>query len=251
MDVALFVPCYIDQLYPGVGQATAAVLRRAGCTVHFDARQTCCGQPMANSGCGRDAAVLARRHLDIFAGMTTVCPSGSCTSMVKNHYAHLPMTIDAADKQTQADTHELSHFLVNILGVTDLGATFPHTVAVHQSCHGLRELNLGRMSERMDPERASPAETLLNQVQGITLHKPARRDECCGFGGTFAVTEPALSVRMGEDRLDDLGSQGAEYMVAGDMSCLMHLDGIRSRRKRGPKAIHLAEILASTVASKA
>jgi len=171
--------------------------------------------------------------------------------MVKNHYAHLPIDISAADKQTQADTHELSHFLVNILGVTDLGATFPHTVAVHQSCHGLRELNLGRMSERMDPERASPAETLLNQVQGITLHKPARRDECCGFGGTFAVTEPALSVRMGEDRLDDLGSQGAEYMVAGDMSCLMHLDGIRSRRKRGPKAIHLAEILASTVASKA
>ncbi len=244
-DVALFIPCYIDQLFPRVGQATVEVLRRAGCTVRFDARQTCCGQPMANSGCTADAAKLARRHLDIFAGATTVCPSGSCASMVRNHYAHLPITVSEDDRVTMRRTFELSEFLVDVLGVTDLGASFPHHVAIHQSCHGLRELGLGRMSERMDSDRPSPVERLLRGVKGITISKPKRPDECCGFGGTFAVQEPVLSVRMGEDRIADLEQTGAEFMVAGDMSCLMHLDGIRKRQAHGPKAIHVAEILAA------
>jgi L-lactate dehydrogenase complex protein LldE len=244
-EVSLFIPCYIDQLYPQVGQATVEVLRRVGVRVRFDDRQTCCGQPMANTGCTQDAAQLARRHLDIFRGSTSVCPSGSCTSMVRNHYAHLPLRMSDDDRRTAARTFELSEFLVDVLGVDDLGARFPHVVAMHQSCHGLRELGLGRMSERMDAPRPSPAERLLTKVRGLTLTKPSRPDECCGFGGTFSVAEPALSTRMGEDRVKDLAATGAEYMVAGDMSCLMHLDGVSKRQRLGPRAIHLAEILAA------
>jgi L-lactate dehydrogenase complex protein LldE len=246
VEINLFIPCYVDQLYPQVGQATVEVLRRVGCTVRYNPQQTCCGQPMANSGCVRDAAPLARRHLDIFKGGVTVCPSGSCTSMVRNHYAHLPLSLSSEDEKTCERTYELSEFLIDVLGVDDLGARFPHTVALHQSCHGARELGLGSMSERGGPKLASPAERLLGKVQGLTLRRPQRPDECCGFGGTFAVAEPMLSTRMGEDRVADLESTGAEFMVAGDMSCLMHLDGIRSRQRHGPKAIHLAEILAAT-----
>ena len=244
MDVHLFVPCYLDQVYPDVAIATVTVLRKAGCTVHYNPQQTCCGQPMANTGCATDAAVLARKHLDLFAGGVTVCPSGSCTSMVKHHYHDLGLTLSARDERTMADTFELSDFLVNVLKVDRIVASFPHKVALHQSCHGLRELGLGNMSERRDPPSTGPVEHLLRQVDGLELIIPERRDECCGFGGTFAVTEAALSARMGEDRCDQLAAGDAEYMTGNDMSCLMHLDGIRSRRGHGPKAIHLAEILA-------
>jgi L-lactate dehydrogenase complex protein LldE len=244
MDVHLFVPCYVDQVHPEVAMATVSVLRHAGCTVHFDARQTCCGQPMSNSGCREDAAGLARRHLDLFAGTTSVCPSGSCTSMVRHHFHDLGLRLDHQDEKTLENTFELAEFLVNVLGITDLGARFPHTVALHQSCHGLRELGLGTPSERREPEQLSPSQALLQQVEGLRLVIPERRDECCGFGGTFAVAEADLSARMGQDRCDQLAAGGAEYMTGNDMSCLMHLDGIRRRRNAGPKAIHLAEILA-------
>jgi L-lactate dehydrogenase complex protein LldE len=244
--VALFIPCYIDQLYPGVGLATATVLRKAGCTVHFDTRQTCCGQPMANSGCSADAARLARRHLDLFRGQTTVCPSGSCTAMVRHHYAHdLDLRLDDADRETMARTFELGEFLIGTLGIDEVGARFPHSVALHQSCHGLRELGMGSMSERGGQPEPGPVERLLRKVQGLDLRLPERRDECCGFGGTFAVAEDGLSARMGCDRVAQLAATGAEYMTGGDMSCLMHLDGIRARQG-GPKAIHYAEILASS-----
>jgi L-lactate dehydrogenase complex protein LldE len=243
-DVQLFVPCYIDQLYPDVAMATATVLRKAGCGVQFDARQTCCGQPMANTGCAADAAALARRHLDLFRGKTTVCPSGSCVSMVSHHYHDLGLSLSVEDEETMARTFDLATFLLEVLGVEDLGARFPHRVALHQSCHGLRELGQGSMSERGGPVVAGAAERLLRRVQGLELLMPERRDECCGFGGTFAVAEKALSARMGQDRCAQLGATGAEYMTGGDMSCLMHLDGVR-KRSGGPKAIHLAEILAS------
>ncbi|GDY14864.1 Fe-S oxidoreductase [Planctomycetota bacterium] len=246
--VHLFVPCYIDQLYPDVAMATATVLIKAGCTVEFDPRQTCCGQPMANSGCAGDAAKLARRHLDLFRGKVTVCPSGSCTSMVRNHYQHgLGLDLNDADRETMANTFELSEFLVDHLGIDDVGARFPHTVAVHQSCHGLRELGLGSMSERGGAVVPSQVERLLRKVRGLTLVLPERRDECCGFGGTFAVAEDGLSARMGQDRCAQLAATGAAYMTGGDMSCLMHLEGIRARlpaAQRGPQAIHFAEILA-------
>ncbi len=243
-DVHLFIPCYLDQVHPEVAMATVTVLRRAGCTVHYDDRQTCCGQPMSNTGCRDDAAKLARRHLDIFAGKTTICPSGSCTSMVRHHYHELGLRLSDGDEATMARTFELAEFLVDVLQVTDLKAKFPHRVALHQSCHGLRELGLGNMSERRDPPKLGAAEILLNKVEGLTLIMPERRDECCGFGGTFAVAEADLSARMGHDRCDQLSQQNAEYMTGNDQSCLMHLDGIRKRRGHGPRGIHLAEILA-------
>jgi L-lactate dehydrogenase complex protein LldE len=199
---------------------------------------------MANTGCRDDAAILARRHLDLFADKTAVCPSGSCTSQVRHHYHDLGLRLSERDEQTMRDTFELGEFLVNVLGVTDLQAKFPHRVALHQSCHGLRELGLGTMSERRDPPKPGPSEILLNKVEGLSLILPERRDECCGFGGTFAVAEADLSARMGHDRCNQLSQHDAEYMTGNDQSCLMHLDGIRKRRGFGPRAIHLAEILA-------
>jgi L-lactate dehydrogenase complex protein LldE len=240
--VHLFIPCYVDQLYPQVAEATAEVLRRAGCRVEFDERQTCCGQPMSNTGCAGDAAVLGRRHLDIFRGTTSVSPSASCVSQVRHHFHDLGLRLDAEDERTMAETFELSEFLVNRLGVTDFGARFPHRVGLHASCHGLRELGLGDMSERREGARLSPAEVLLRRVAGLELVSPTRRDECCGFGGTFAVAEAGLSARMGRDRCADFAGAGAAYLTATDMSCLMHLDGV-SRRAGGPRALHLAEIL--------
>lgn len=243
--VHLFVPCYVDQLYPQVAEATAEVLRRAGCTVEFDPRQTCCGQPMSNSGCAPEAAQLARRHLDIFRGTVSVSPSASCVSQVRHHFHDLGLKLDPADDATMAQTFELSEFLVKHLGVTDLGARYPKKVGLHASCHGLRELGLGQMSERRDSAGLSPAEILLARVQGLEIVRPSRTDECCGFGGTFAVAEAGLSVRMGRDRCNDFASAGAEVVTATDMSCLMHLDGVAAR-SGGPRAVHLAEILVAT-----
>lgn len=241
--VNLFVPCYIDQAHPRVGLAAAAVLRKAGCAVHFDPRQTCCGQPMANTGCARDAAALARRHLDVFRGGVTVCPSGSCVAMVRHHYRELGLALSAEDEATMANTFELGEYLVRHLGVEDVGARFPHRVALHQSCHGLRELRLGSSSERAGGA-PGPAEILLRRVAGLELVLPGRRDECCGFGGTFAIAEAAISVRMGEDRCAQLAATGAAWVTGTDVSCLMHLGGVAARRG-GPKPIHLAEILAA------
>lgn len=243
-DINLFVPCYIDQAHPRVGLAAATVLRRAGCTVRFDPRQTCCGQPMANTGCTRDAATLARRHLDVFRGGITVCPSGSCVSMVRHRYRELGLALSAEDEATMANTFELSEFLVGQLGIEAVGARFPHRVALHQSCHGLRELRLGPSSERAAGEGPGPAERLLRRVGGLELVFPERRDECCGFGGTFAISEAALSVRIGQDRCTQLAATGAQWVTGTDVSCLMHLGGVAARRG-GPQVIHLAEILAA------
>jgi L-lactate dehydrogenase complex protein LldE len=244
--VNLFVPCYIDQAYPQVGMAATTVLRRAGCEVRFDPRQTCCGQPMANSGCARDAARLARRHLDVFRGGVTVVPSGSCAAMVRLHYDGL-LPLDDEDRRTIARTYELGEFLVGQLGIEDVGARFPYRVALHHSCHGLRELRLGGSSEIAGGcDMPGAAERLLRRVAGLTLLLPQRRDECCGFGGTFAVAEAGLSVRMGEGRCDQLAAGDAEWMTGTDVSCLMHLGGVAARRPAGgPKPIHLAEILAA------
>ena len=244
MQVALFLPCYVDQVRPEVAMATVSVLRKAGCTVRFDARQTCCGQPMANAGCTTDAAALARRHLDVFRGTTSVSPSGSCVAMVRRHYGELGMTLDSDDQRTCARTFELAEFLVEVLGVTDLGASFAHRVAIQRSCHGLRELGQGRMSERMDPPRASALEQLLSHVRGLILVEHPRVDECCGFGGAFAVDHCHTSVSMGADRCQGFDAAGAEYVTGGDASCLLHLDGVRARRGLAMKTIHVAEILA-------
>jgi L-lactate dehydrogenase complex protein LldE len=243
MHVALFVPCYVDQFYPQVGLATAELLERHGCTVHFPVEQTCCGQPLANSGCWEEAAPLARRFVEIFKDFDyIVCPSGSCTAMVTHHYEELIAGFPGL-KQIEERTFELCQFLNDILRVQQLAVRFPHRVGLHNSCHGLRELRLGRSSERMEPD-FSHARRLLEMVDGLQLVDLTRPDECCGFGGTFAVAEEAVSCMMGDDRIHDHEQAGAEVMTAGDMSCLMHLDGLIRRQRKPLKVMHIAEILA-------
>jgi L-lactate dehydrogenase complex protein LldE len=246
VDVALFVPCYVDQLAPEVGLASATVLERLGCRVSFDARQTCCGQPFVTTGARAEAARLAREHDALFAGAAAVvCPSASCVATVRRRYAELVGAEAAASLASRC--FELGEFIALRLGASDVGARFPHRVALLESCHGLRELGLGWPSERLDAP-ASPygvTERLLRAVAGLELCAHARRDECCGFGGAFSVGFPELSARIGRDKLRALAESGAEYVTGTDASCLLHLEGLRRREGYGPRAIHLAEILAS------
>ncbi len=241
MTVALFVPCYVDQLYPGVAQATLEVLERQGCTVEVPLDQTCCGQPTANSGFERESEGTMRRFVEMFAPYeAVVAPSGSCVAHVRHHYDRLG---DAAEvRHVRERTFELCEFLTDVLGVTSLDARFPHRVGLHESCHGLRGLRLGRASElHLPPYRK--VRQLLAMVEGLDLVPLDRPDECCGFGGTFAVTEEALSVKMGRDRLRDHVGHGAEVITATDMSCLMHLGGLARRQALPVQIRHVAQIL--------
>jgi L-lactate dehydrogenase complex protein LldE len=249
MDVALFIPCYVDQLAPSVGIATAEVLERAGCRVDYDPDQTCCGQPFVTAGAWSEARRLARRHLDRFAGAdAVVCPSASCVATVRRRYAELGLAETPLAKQVCACTYELSEFLVRVLNQPDVGARFPHRVALLQSCHGLRELQLGHPSEGVgvpDPP-PGPTEAVLSAVRDLELVLPDPPDECCGFGGLFSVQFPEISTRIGRSRLRALAETGAAYVTATDWSCLLHLEGLRRRTGFGPRTIHLAEILAGS-----
>lgn len=243
MKIGLFIPCYVDQFYPQVGVATLEVLARHGVQAEYPPEQTCCGQPMANAGCASDAARLAERHVRLFSSYDyVVCPSGSCTSMVRNHYAELlPDREDV--RRVRERTRELCEFLVDVLKVESVGAAFPHRVGLHMGCHGLRELGLARPTERMQ-KPFSKVECLLRGVQGLELVSLTRPDECCGFGGTFSVNEEALSCRMGRDRVADHERAGAEVIVSTDSSCLMHMEGLIRREGRAIRTMHVAEILA-------
>ena len=241
MDVALFVPCYIDQLYPRVGLATAELLERQGVRVHFPEAQTCCGQPMANSGFFDDARQLARKMLDVFSPYEhVVCPSGSCTSMVRNHYPEL-LPGDPRVAALRAKTRELCEFLHDVLQVRPRGR-FDARVGLHQSCHALRELRMGSGSERLVPPY-SKTRALLEGIEGLQLAELSREDECCGFGGTFAVSEEAVSCAMGRDRVADHERAGAEVITGADSSCLMHLDGLIRRDGKKLRVLHVAELL--------
>jgi len=241
MDVALFVPCYIDQLYPRVGLATAELLERQGVRVHFPEAQTCCGQPMANSGFFDDARQLARKMLDVFSPYEqVVCPSGSCTSMVRNHYPEL-LPGDPRVAALRAKTRELCEFLHDVLQVRPRGR-FHARVGLHQSCHALRELRMGSGSERLVPPY-SKTRALLEGIEGLQLAELSRADECCGFGGTFAVSEEAVSCAMGRDRVADHERAGAEVITGADSSCLMHLDGLIRRDGKKLRVLHIAELL--------
>jgi L-lactate dehydrogenase complex protein LldE len=241
--VGLFVPCYIDQFYPRVGMATVALLERAGYDVRFPEAQTCCGQPMANVGCSEQARPLAERFVELFAPYDyVVAPSGSCVAMVRHHYADY-FDGDARFEAVKHKTFELCEFLVDVAGVTKIDGRFPHRVGLHQSCHGLRELRLAQPSEVVAPGFGKTRE-LLESLEGITIVPLARADECCGFGGTFAVAEEAVSVMMGEDRVSDHLAAGAEVLTANDMSCLMHLQGLIRRKRQPLRVMHVAEILA-------
>jgi L-lactate dehydrogenase complex protein LldE len=243
LTVALFIPCYVDQLYPNVGIATLRLLERHGVRVEYPTEQTCCGQPMANSGCTDDAAPLAAKFLRLFRGYEyVVAPSGSCVSMVRNHYDQFLAGQPGFD-HLKTSTFELCEFLVDVLKIPRIEGRFPHKVGLHQSCHGLRELRLGSGSER----RIAPfnkVRSLLAGLEGIELVELSRPDECCGFGGTFSVAEEAVSCMMGNDRIADHERAGAEVLTAIDMSCLMHLDGLIRRAAKPMKVMHVAELMA-------
>ncbi len=241
--VGLFIPCYVEQLYPQVGLATLRLLERHGCRVEYPEQQTCCGQPMTNSGCNDEAKPLADKFLRLFAGYEyVVAPSGSCVSQVRNHYQQFLDGRPGFEHLRRA-TYELCEFLVDVLKLPRIEGSFPRKVGLHQSCHALRELRLGSGSER----KVAPfnkVQLLLSELRGIQLVELARQDECCGFGGTFAVNEEAVSCMMGKDRIADHERAGAEVVTGVDMSCLMHLDGLIRRERRPLRVMHVAEVLA-------
>ena len=234
MKVGLFIPCYIDQFYPQVGIATLQLLEKLGVEVRFPTGQVCCGQPMANAGFEHLTPLCRTNFLKNFSEFHyVVCPSGSCTLHLKEQLHGEPLG---------RKVFELTEFLTDVLQINELHARFPHRVGLHQSCHGLRGLGLASMSERVAPHFSKPRQ-LLGLVAGIELVDLKLPDECCGFGGSFSVTEEAVSSKMGIDRVTDHEQSGAEYITSADMSCLMHLEGIIRKRQRPLRVIHLAEIL--------
>jgi L-lactate dehydrogenase complex protein LldE len=249
MTVGLFIPCYIDQFYPNAAIATLKLLRKLGVNVVYPTRQTCCGQPMANSGFEHLTQGCNDLFIDNFAAFDyVVSPSGSCVLHIKDH-------LHAKDNEEKATgirkkIYELTEFLTDVLKVEKLTASFPHKVGMHQSCHGQRGLMLAQMTELVAEPYSKPLQ-LLNMVEGLELVKLNRPDECCGFGGTFCVAEEAVSVKMGKDRVADHLLNGAEYITAADMSCLMHMEGILRRQKSKVKVIHIAEILNAEAAAAA
>ena len=245
MQVALFIPCHIDQLYPNVGIATLQLLEKLGCDVTFPLEQTCCGQPMANSGFASSSNGCDTNFVKNFSSFDyIVAPSGSCVLHVKEHLkdeAHPEKAV-----QIRKNIYELTEFLTDVLKVEKLQARFPYKVGLHNSCHGQRGLHLSSMTERILPQFSKP-EQLLSMVKDIQLSKPKRSDECCGFGGTFCVSEEAVSVKMGKDRIAEHDHNDVDYITGGDTSCLMHLEGILRRQGSRVRTIHIAEILNSSL----
>lgn len=246
MRIGLFVTCVTDTLFPEAGRATVAVLERLGHTVVFDPEQTCCGQMHANSGYQPEAANLMKRFLRVFGDDrldAVVAPSGSCVAMVRDQYGRLatqlgsPGLVDAAEA-VSGRVFELSDFLVNQLGVEDVGAFYPHRVTYHSSCHSLRLLGVGDAPLR-----------LLRNVRELDLVELDAATTCCGFGGTFAIKNADTSVAMLADKLRAIQDTGAEVCTSLDSSCLLHIGGGLSRQHAGVKTVHMAEILASQEAS--
>jgi len=234
--VALFIPCFVDQLNPEIGLDMAKVLVRAGYEAEFTRGQTCCGQPAFNTGYWNDAKPLAERFVKVFrSAETVVCPSGSCTTMVRNFYPVLLAKSHLRDEAVKLGQRvfEFSEFLVKVAGRTDLGASFPHRVAYHDACHALRELGL----------KQEPRE-LLRHVQGLELVEMPYSDDCCGFGGTFATKFGMISAAMGNAKAGNAENVRAEFLTSTDPSCLMHIEGILRRRNSPVRTIHLARILA-------
>jgi L-lactate dehydrogenase complex protein LldE len=242
MRVGLFVPCYVDAFHPEVGIATLELLERLGLRVDYPFDQTCCGQPMTNTGCHAESAATEALFVRNFSGFDyVVCPSGSCAHHVRDNFDAIDQT-DAV-KAVRARTFELVEFLHDILKVDAFPwAEFPHKVSLHNNCNALRGLRLASMSELREEPFSKPRD-LLRKVRGIELVDLARPDECCGFGGTFSVFEPGVSVKMGKDKVRDHVQSGAEYVTSSDSSCLLHQQGCAERERTGLKFIHIAQIL--------
>jgi len=242
MKVALFIPCYVDAFFPEVGIATLELLERLGCDVEYPLNQTCCGQPMANSGCHEDARateVLFAKNFDGYRYIVT--PSGSCCHQVRDHMTAIEQTPQV--RAVRANTYELVEFLYDVLEVRDFPwAAFPHKVGLHIGCSTLRGLREAKCSEISEPAFNKPR-SLLERVPGIEFVTPQRPDECCGFGGTFSVFEEPVSAKMGQDKVNDHSRAGAEYIVTPDMSCAMHQQGCARRLGLPLKFIHIAQVL--------
>ena len=245
MKIGLFIPCFMNELYPDVCKATYKLLKNQGLQIEYPLSQTCCGQPMANSGCSKDIKTLAVNFVNTFKDYDyVVAPSGSCVSMVKEHYAPF-FDNDNDYNKIKASIYEVCEFLHDVIKIENINFdfSFPHNVGVHNSCHGHRVLKLASASELNIPYE-SKLKNLLNKIPEINLINLKREDECCGFGGTFCVQEEAISVAMGKDRIDDHLESNAQIMTGADMSCLMHMDGIITRDGNPIKVMHIVEILA-------
>ena len=240
MRAALFITCFNDTLFPGVGRATVAVLERVGVDVDFRREQTCCGQMHFNSGYQLEAVPLAQRFVRVFADAEAiVCPSASCAGMVREAYPRLAaLAGDAglarACEELKGRVHELTEYLVDVVGVDDVGASFPHRVTYHPTCHSLRALHVGDRPLR-----------LMRNVRGIDLVELEEATECCGFGGTFAVKNADTSIAMLADKLRHVLDTRAEVCASSDASCLMHIGGGLERLRAGTRTMHLAEVLAA------
>jgi len=239
--VALFVTCLVDGFVPEVGKATVVLLRRLGVAVEVPLGQTCCGQMHINTGYPREALPLVRNHVAAFDGFDAiVAPSGSCTASIRHQHAEIARSAGESRLADTAEslasrTYELSEFLVDVLGVADVGAYFPHRVTYHPTCHSLRLLRVGERPLR-----------LLRNVEGIDVVELPGAEECCGFGGTFALKNAAVSAAMLADKAGAVIGTGASVCTAGDASCLLHIGGGLSRLGAGARTMHLAQILAST-----
>jgi L-lactate dehydrogenase complex protein LldE len=243
MRVALMVTCINDAMFPDTGKAVVRLLSRLGVDVEFPTSQTCCAQPMVNTGYLDEAVPVVRNFVRSFAGYdAVVTPSGSCAGSARHQHGIVarrsgdPALVSAVAEAPKV--YELSEFLVDVLGVEDVGAYFPHAVTYHPTCHSLRMLGVADRPTR-----------LLRAVRGLRLVDLPHAEECCGFGGTFAVKNADTSVAMGSDKARHVQETGAEVVVAGDNSCLMHIGGLLSRQRSGVRVMHLAEILAATESS--
>lgn len=245
MRIGLFIPCYINAIYPQVGQASYELLSRLGCDVEYPPDQTCCGQPMANAGFESDAKPLAERMNVLFDSYDYVVgPSASCVVFVREGY---PRLLDDYRPHACIDSRiwEICEFIHDVLRPSKIeGARFPHRVSLHNSCHGVRKMALSSPSELNVPY-ASKLRELLGLVGDIEVVEPSRRDECCGFGGMFSVEENAVSACMGRSKVRDHMSTGAEYITGADSSCLMHMQGVIDHENLPVKTIHIVEILNS------
>ncbi|MFZ1283386.1 MAG: (Fe-S)-binding protein [Propionicimonas sp.] len=241
LRVALFATCVNDMMFPSTPKAVVSVLERLGCTVEFPMEQTCCGQMFTNTGYFDAAVPTVRAYVKAFAGYDyIVAPSGSCTGAVRHQHPMLARhakddALIAAVDDIVTKTYDFSEFLVDVLGVTDVGGYFPHRVTYHPTCHSVRVAKVGDRPYQ-----------LLKAVKGIDLVPLPDADQCCGFGGTFSIKNPDVSVAMGADKARHVRETGAEYLITGDNACLMHIGGLLHRENSGVKPIHLAEVLAHT-----
>lgn len=237
MNISLFVPCFVEQCFPGAAMAMADIFERLGHAVDVPEGQTCCGQPAFNSGYWDETRAVAARHLALFdRSEAVVGPSGSCVAMMKVFYPEIfkdrPEHADA--QALAARVFEFSEFLVDVLRAEDVGARLHARATFHDGCHGLRELHL-----KSQPRK------LLARVEGLELVEMAPAEGCCGFGGTFAVKFPSISAAMGEVKSDAIAATGADLVISADPSCLMQIDGIMKRQGRPTRCLHIAEVLAS------